>query len=785
MKNVAVSVFVVLAVVSLCSGQWLERKVAVGDTIGFKLDGGIAVSPVSGKVYIEGSPTRVVDPASAAKIGSFDASGPLVFCSPSGKAYIIDNPVVILDAAGDTMIGTTTLPFTPCALAYSISSNRLYLASPNDADPLFVFDPSGDTMLGTVAIGSPVTALLWDSVRNRLYVGARSDSGLLRVVDCTADTVLAEVRVGISEVSLLALSSASNKLYCTGEPDTSGGSTVAVVSADSLLPVASVAGLPLLTKAAYSPVTDRLFCLDSQGDTLYVIDCAGDTVRSRVGAKFSSLAVSTISGDVYLGQRRVRPILVLDTSDIVVDSIPCPATTSNNVGAVTFNPVRNEVYAALTDDLAFMADAATGSVIGVFDYITYTPYQMVYNPNGSRLYLLCPSENAVLVMDSTFETTTFIYGGVTRSNAFPVLDSVRNRIYVAEGGVLRVIDCGSDSLANVLSTPGIDQAVSVLVPDVNKLFIFGNDGAGDSVYAYDCVGGGVQRVLYLSDGVPCVVFDPHSGLVYFACEDAPALRGLDPVTGSVVRELDLGYGSGSTEGRMAVNPDMGRLYLTDQDWDRMYTIDVDSTRVLGSTYLSWNVDTLVLNRRLGKLYLCSRDNPATLAFSCSQDTIVKTVYAGFHFSALMNDSNDKFYLRYGAVVDCRSDDVLPRLENINAHAMAWDRAHNRMFQAASYWLYVYRDDPPGVAEAQTETRGPMMTVLDNPARNSIRLRLQIPSDQTGTLAVHDAAGRLVHLSSGLRTQSYRLDLAEMPAGVYFVCLEVGRTRATDKVIVQR
>jgi hypothetical protein len=386
-------------------------------------------------------------------------------------------------------------------------------------------------------------------------------------------------------------------------------------------------------------------------------------------------------------------------------------------------------------------------------------------------------------MDSTFEITAFIYGGVTRSNAFPVLDSARNRIYVAEGGVLRVLDCGSDSLANVLSIPGIDQAVSVLVPEVNKLFIFGNDGAGDSVYTYDCVGGGVQRILYLSDGVPCAVFDPHSGLVHFACEDAPVLRGLDPATGSVVRELDLEYGSGSTRGRMAVNPDMGRLYLTDQDWYRMYTIDADSARVLGSNYLPWNVDTLVLNRRLGKLYLCSRDNPATLAFSCSQDTIVKSIYADFHFSALMNDSNDKFYLRYGAVVDCRSDGLLPRLENINPRAMAWDKAHNRMFQAASYRLYVYRDDPPGVEEERAGELGRLLTVLGNPSRDAVRLRLQIPPGQSGTLTLHDAAGRLVHLSTGLRTQSNRLDLGSMPAGVYFVCLEAGRNRATDKVIV--
>jgi hypothetical protein len=117
--------------------------------------------------------------------------------------------------------------------------------------------------------------------------------------------------------------------------------------------------------------------------------------------------------------------------------------------------------------------------------------------------------------------------------------------------------------------------------------------------------------------------------------------------------------------------------------------------------------------------------------------------------------------------------------------MAWDVADNRVFQAALYRLYVYRDDPYAVEQRQVGDIGRMLTVLGNPVRNAVRLRFQIPSGQTGTLVVHDAAGRLVRASSGLRSQSYRLDLASMPAGVYFVCLEVGGTRAAEKVIVER
>ena len=781
MKKSALFVFVVVAA-SVCSGQWLERKVAVGDTIGFKLDGGIAVNPVSGNVYIEGDPTRVFDPASAAKVGTFDATGSVVFCPPSGKGYIFSSPVIILDAVADTALGTTSIPFLPASLAYSTTSNRLYLVSPNDADRLFVFDPEGDSVMETVEIGHPVTALLWDSVWNRLYVGTRSDSGQLKVLDCAAETLVADVPIHLSEVTRLGLSTASHKLYCGGIIDTiSGAEGVVVMSTDSLVTIGDVFGLQLPDTMVYSVVPDRLYCL--RGDVLSIVDCRSDAVRSRLTLKLRALAASTLDGEVYLGQRDAGPVLVLDTSDAVVDSIQSPIATSNNVGALAFSPGRDEFYAALTDDLAFVIDAATDSVSGVLDYIAYSPYQMVHNPAGNKLYLFCPSQNAVLVMDSAYATTAFVYGGVTKSDAFPVLDSSLNRLYVVDDEFLRVLDCNSDSLDLTLPTPGISHPVPVMVPGLAKLFIFSGYGAGDSVYEYDCARGVVRSLFYLSDAAPCAVYDSVSNLVFFACEDQPTLRAIEPVNGTEVKTFDLG--AGSTRGRMALNPDLGRLYYTDQDLDRLFTIDVLTDSVTAITQLPWDIDTLILNQRLNKLYLCSRDQSAVLAFDCREDSIVATIPADFHHAALMNDRNGKLYLRYGAVVDCRYDQVVTKLDSINQRCMAWDLADNRVFEADLHRLYVYGDELSGVEEKPAGELGRLLTVLGNPARNAVRLRLRIPSGQTGTIAVHDAAGRLVHLSSGLRTQSYRLDLAPMPAGVYFVCLEVGRTRATDKVIVQR
>jgi DNA-binding beta-propeller fold protein YncE len=772
-KRSAALVFVV-AVTSICSGQWLERQVVIGDTLGgISLTGGIVVNPISGNVYIESDPIQLFNPVTMEKMRGPGALGMVVFCPASGKGYILGDSAVIIDAAADTVIGARALPRFPSVFAYNPTLNRLYIGS-TSRETLYVFDPDGDSVLHTVGVGAAARCLLWDSAWNRVYVGTDSDQ--LKVIDCTADTLLAEIPLGIDHVSTLALSTASHKLYCAGDPDT----TLVVVSTDSLRTVGVVRGVTQPDTMVYNPLANRLYC--PLGDTMLVIDCGGDTVRTRLETPALSLAVSTLSGKAYLGRSDSAQVLVMDTNDLVVDSIPLPTVPTHYIAALGFWPDRNELYGVTIRDLAFVVDASVDTVAGGVSYAAYQPRQMVHNPAGNKLYMLCPGHDEILVLDSTFGTPKHILGGAVVSDAMPVLNQALNRLYVADYQALRVIECSSDSLLESRAMHGISHPRPVMVPYLNKLYVFEGSGGADSVYAYDCLRDTVVSILYLSDAVPCAVYDPRSNRVFFACEDAPTVRALDPVTDAVVSTFDLV--GGSAHGKMALNLDLGRLYYVDQSPDMIFTIDVLTDSVISSESLRGNVDTMFLNRRLGKLYLCQRSQ--TWVFDCRQNTVVDTIYAGYRYAGLMNDRNDKLYLRHGAVVDCRYDSVIAMLppDSLSPRSMAWDAIDNRVFQATTSRLYVYRDDPYGVEEQKVGNVGPLLAVLGNPVRNAVRLRLQIPQGQTGRLTFYDVTGRLAHSTAVTQTSTFRINLGSVPAGVYFVALETGRTRITDKVIVK-
>jgi DNA-binding beta-propeller fold protein YncE len=773
-KSMSRTIVLCCLLLTLGGAQWLERQVVIGDTLGgIGGTSGIVVNPISGNVYIESHPVQIFNPVTLEKLrGPKNAAGTVVFCPSFGKGYVLDDSLLILDAAADTAVGKAVLPyaFVPDVAAWCPTPGRLYLGSSSYYHTqLVVFDPEGDSVTKTIELGHPVGALAWDSVRNRLYIGPASDTGLLRVLDCNADTLLPDVPIGTNRIISLTLSTGSNKLYCAGN----GHGNVFIVSTDSLTAIGIVPGLRPGSGYVYSPATDRLYCPGV--DTLFVVDCQGDTIRTRRCVPAALPAVSSMDGKVYLGRSDSAQVQVLDSNDSLVGSIPIPAAPTCAIIALRFWPGRNQLYGvASNDDLAFVIDAAADTVAGKVSYAVYRPERMVHNPAGNKLYLRSRSRSDLLVLDSTFGPPKRILGAAG-SHAELVLDPALNRLYVTYRGHLRVVDCNADSMIQNLHMYGINEDIPVLVPYLNKLYVFfGSTEVGDSVYAYDGLRERLSSALYLTDGVTCAVYDPRSNRIFFGSDDAPTIRVLDPLTDSIVKTFDLG--GRSYRGKMAVNVDLGRLYYTDYKLG-LFTIDVLADSVLASETLPWKIDTMFLDRRLQKLYLCSEDTARVLVFDCRKGSIVDTILASYRYDGLLNERNDKLYLKFGAVVDCRYDSVVTMLpDSLSPLSMAWDAIANRVFQATTSRLYVYRDDPYGVEEGPT-------VPLKRRHATIVRGVLLLPREGLRA-ALLDISGRKV-----LDLQPGPNDVRKLAPGIYFVHSQpsaVGRQpSAVTKVVVTR
>jgi len=178
-----------------------------------------------------------------------------------------------------------------------------------------------------------------------------------------------------------------------------------------------------------------------------------------------------------------------------------------------------------------------------------------------------------------------------------------------------------------------------MVPYLNKLYIFFaiTGSSGDSVYAYDGLRNRLFSLFNLSDDVPCAVYDPRSNRVFFACHDAPTSRAR-PGTDSVVRTFDL-VGSSYHGKRQSTSTSAGSTTSTSHPTSWL-TIDVLRDCVLAAESLPWNIDTLFMDRRLGKLYMCSQDTARVLVFDCNRGAVVDTIDAAYLYAGQLDELND-------------------------------------------------------------------------------------------------------------------------------------------------
>lgn len=785
-------------------GQWLDTTVTIGDTMGaVSLPSKVVANPLTGRVYVANEDwIQLFDPVTLTKTGRLPYLGEPFACPEAGRIYLVSGgstALTVVDATADTLLYSRALPFVPTGIAYSRTSRRLYFTSGRERDPVLVYDPLGDTVVKEIAIASPARAVAWDSIHDRVYVGLRTHAGRLAVIGCAQDSLIGYVTTGLRETRHLAVSAVQHKLYCYGVMDTTSEVVMLVVNTDSLRTVGRVMDAPEPAEMLYNQVFDRLYC--PSRDVLYIVDCGRDSIRGRLYLGYDydmDVEYSPLTGRVYAASEEMSTIAVVDSGDTVALMIPATGPAGQDPYALGFSAEHNQLYCGLTKDLVFVIDASVDTVAGTMDYSPYSIRGIVHNPAGNRLYVLCPYEDLIFVLDQQYRIIKRIYGGVRDKDAIPVLHTGLNRLFVADRRWVRVIDCNTDSLVDSMPITRINDPLPVLLPDMNKLYVFPKGASSHyrRAWVYDCLRHTLIDTVWLGEDVPCAVYHPRSGHIYFAREDDPIVGVLDPIRDSVIKTLEAG--NSCSRGRMLAKTDGTKVYFTNNSSNMLYVIDVLSDSVTRTLPLPTDMDSILWHRGTGKLYMVDFRGTvrSVLVFDCARDTFVGALQVTPDRVGLMNERNDKLCLGTPtgiAVVDCRYDSVISLLpEMASPYYAALNQAYNRMYFAQANNIAVYADDPTGIVE-QAALLGRLGFMLhSNPVRERAVFRCQVPAGQVADFLVYDVTGRLVSRSAiAGREGSVALVWdgrdsrgTRVASGIYFCRLETPASKATVKVVFE-
>ena len=163
----------VLLVVSFVSGQWLETRILLPDSLG-SLYGpqSLVYNAVNNKVYVGcDSGVLVVDGATNQRLARILTGGEVVaLCHnpTSNKVYCTNHrssSVTVMDGVTNSVIATVRAGRWPRALCYNLQNNKVYCAN-SGSNNVTVIDGVTNGVAATVATGACPLALCYNPTDN-------------------------------------------------------------------------------------------------------------------------------------------------------------------------------------------------------------------------------------------------------------------------------------------------------------------------------------------------------------------------------------------------------------------------------------------------------------------------------------------------------------------------------------------------------------------------------------------------------------------------------------------
>jgi hypothetical protein len=260
--------------------------------------------------------------------------------------------LVVIDVATDSVLRRLPLPCsiaTRQCLAYNGTSGRLYVAANDRGGSVGVLDCATDSFVKWIP-DAGVACLTWDSLGNKLY-STIGDWGVdaLKVIDCATDSVVDTV-ANCPDGYYATAYSRRNRLYTCGD---FGDIGIVDTQADTVVFRVPVQ-VSLNECVVCNEHEDKVYAgarsnSSSAYDSVYVLDCLGDTVlHRRVGLDGSAyidwVALAPWSNRLYCGTSQGRLFAVDCSTDSVV-GVADPPRVGSGCDYFVCHPDNHRVYA--------------------------------------------------------------------------------------------------------------------------------------------------------------------------------------------------------------------------------------------------------------------------------------------------------------------------------------------------------------------------------------------------------------------------------------------------------
>jgi YVTN family beta-propeller protein len=322
-----------------------------------------------------------------------DEPGSLCYNPNRNRLYVTQHHLAVIDPAAKRVDQRILLSFTPTALCWAKSANKVYCAGLGEAS-VAVISSQQNLLLRLVPVGQEPRALVYDRPLG-LVCCANSGDSTVSIITCNGDSVTGTVYVGSGPYQL-CVDTVLHKVWC----NTYSGVAVIDLRAESLAAVLPLSGTAALLA---DPAHSRVWCATRYDGHVVVLDAAGDSIIASipVGGEVSALCLIPNANLVCCATRSNNAVAVIDgATNRVVSIIPVGEIPQ----ALLYNQRRNKLYCANAGSNDVTAiDCATLTPVATIP-VGLSPEALAYDSAGDRTYCACPNADSVTVIGCRRDT---------------------------------------------------------------------------------------------------------------------------------------------------------------------------------------------------------------------------------------------------------------------------------------------------------------------------------------------------------------------------------------------
>lgn len=222
------------------------------------------------------------------------------------------------------------------------------------------------------------------------------------------------------------------------------------------------------------------------------------------------------------------------------------------------------------------------------------------------------------------------------------VNQITNRIYVAHGVYVSVIDGSNNGIVAIVQINGTTQDIAVN-SNINRVYVANTQAVNNrNVYNMSVIDGSTNKVetnINLVNGTGPIAVNLSTNRIYACTGESVSI--IDCSTNKIIDNINMGF----CPWDIGVNPETNRIYVDSSPDNIVVVVDGNSNKVMSKITVGKKPTGIAMDPPNKRLYVANSQDNSISVIDSSKDTVISTIIVGsLPCGIAVDPSNKQIYV---------------------------------------------------------------------------------------------------------------------------------------------